>query len=144
MVFRNQRFLSALGFTALQQFLLALSTYCIAQAGSALSHGDIHRVLLQISLFFIYALLAYATSSMATLLNTRAANEIWKNYSTHLLCISTKSLEYASDRNQKSTAQRLAGEAQSTIAHACDFYLDMVSVSLNILFTLAVVYIAVG
>ena len=144
MLWRNRTFLYALGFTLLQQLLLALSTYCIARAGGALPAGDIRHVLRLVSLFFLCALLAYACSALATVCATRAAHQSWQEYSRHLLSIATGSLQYACDRNRRAIAQWLAGEAQSTLAHACDFHLDLVSVSLNILFTLAVFYLAVG
>ncbi|MET1116597.1 MAG: hypothetical protein ABWY08_16820 [Comamonas sp.] len=144
MVCRNHHFLCALALTLAQQFLLALSTYSIAQAGAALAREDLDRVLHLVCLFFIYALAGYITSAMAAILTTRASNQIWKHYSTRLLSLSTTSLQYASDSNRKSIAQWLGGEAQSTIAHACDFHIDMVSVCLNIVFTLAVFYVAVG
>jgi ABC-type bacteriocin/lantibiotic exporter with double-glycine peptidase domain len=144
MVCRNHHFLCALALTLSQQFLLALSTYYIAQAGAALAREDIDRVLHLVSLFFMYALAGYITSAMAAILTIHASNQIWKDYSTRLLSLSTTSLQYASDSNRKSIAQWLGGEAHSTIAHACEFHLDMVSICLNIAFTLAVFYMAVG
>ena len=144
MVFRTPHFLHALALTTFQQLLLALSTFYIAQAGTALAQPNTERILALVSLFFIYALAAYITSSMAAFLTTRAANQIWQDYSNQLLATSTTSLQYASDGNKKTIAQWLGGEAQSTIAHACEFHLDMVSVCLNIAFTLAVFYVAVG
>lgn len=57
---------------------------------------------------------------------------------------SNHSLQYASDRNRKSVAQWLGSEALTTIAHACEFYREMVSVALNIVLTLAVFYLAPG
>ena len=77
MLIRDPRFVSALGLTVAQQLLLAFSTYSIAQAGIALADGNIDGVLRDISLFFGSALLAYVTSSVASLLTARAANRIW-------------------------------------------------------------------
>ncbi|MBS7778085.1 ABC transporter ATP-binding protein [Acidovorax sp. CCYZU-2555] len=144
MLIRDPRFVSALGLTLAQQLLLAFSTYFIARAGTALALGNIDRVLREISLFFGFALLAYATSSAASLLSARAANRIWHNYTEATLRDATQSLQYASDDNRKSIAQWLGGEALSTIVHACNFHLEMLSVGLNILFTLAVFHLALG
>ncbi len=144
MLFRDPRLASALGLTLAEQLLLALSTYFIAQAGAALAVGDLDRVLLDISLFFIFALLAYVSSSAACLLTTRAANRIWRHYTHATLGAATPSLQYASDNNRKSIAQWLGGEALSTIAQACDLHREMLSVGLNILFTLAVFYLALS
>lgn len=138
------RFACALGLTLAQQLLLAFSTYFIARAGTALALGNIDRGLREISLFFGFALLAYVTSSAASLLSARAANRIWHDYTQATLRDATQSLQYASDDNRKSIAQWLGGEALSTIAHACDFYREMLSVGLNILFTLAVFHLALG
>lgn len=140
----DPRFLSALGLALCQQLLLAFSSYFIARAGAALAAGDIDRVLRDISLFFGFALMAYVTSSAASLLTARAANRIWHNYTQATLLDATKSLEYASEDNKKSIAQWLGAEALSTIVHACNFHLEMLSVGLNILFTLAVFYVAMG
>ncbi|WP_200843441.1 hypothetical protein [Pantoea sp. 18069] len=144
MVFRDKRFLLALGCTLSQQVMLALSTYYIALAGACLALGNTDRVLSLISLFFTFALLAYIASSIATLFSTRAANRIWKKYASTTLRESTQSLQYASVKNSKSIAQWLGAEALPTIAHACDFYLGMASVALNIVLTLAVFYVTVG
>lgn len=144
MLLRDKRFLLALGFTLSQQLLLTLSTYYIALAGASLASGDIDRVLAHISRFFTFALLAYVSSSVATILSTRAANRIWKNYASATLRDATHSLQYASDRNRRSVAQWLGGEALPTIAHACEFYREMGSVALHIVLTLAVFYLAVG
>ncbi|MDH0647839.1 hypothetical protein N5D48_15090 [Pseudomonas sp. GD03858] len=144
MIYRDWRFLSALGLTILQQVLLALSTYYIAQAGLTLETGNVKAILLYVSLFFFLALLAYVASSIATLFSTRASNEAWKNYSNTTLIKATEDLQYASEKNKKSVAQWLGGEASSTIAYACGFYLGLVSVSLNVIFTLLVFYISVG
>lgn len=144
MLIRDPRFVSALGLTLAQQLLLACSTYFIARAGAALALGDIDRVLREISLFFGFALLAYVTSSAASLLSVRAANRIWHDYTQATLREATQSLQYASDSNRKSVAQWLGGEALSTIAHACDFHREMLSAGLNILFTLAVFHAVLG
>lgn len=144
MLFRDPRLASALGLTLAEQLLLALSTYFIAQAGAALAVGDLDRVLRAISLFFSFALLAYVGSSAASLLSTRAANRIWHRYTHATLRAATPSLQYASDSNRKSIAQWLGGEALSTIAQACDLQRELLSASLNILFTLAVFYLALG
>lgn len=101
----DPRFLSALGLALCQQLLLAFSSYFIARAGAALAAGDIDRVLRDISLFFGFALMAYVTSSAASLLTARAANRIWHNYTQATLLDATKSLEYASEDNKKSIAQ---------------------------------------
>lgn len=144
MIYRDWRFLSALGFTILQQVLLALSTYYIAQAGLTLESGNVKAILLYVSLFFFLALLAYVVSSIATFFSTRASNEAWKKYSNTTLIKATEDLQYASEKNKKSVAQWLGGEASSTIAYACGFYLGLVSVSLNVIFTLLVFYMFVG
>lgn len=144
MIYRDWRFLSALGLTVLQQVLLALSTYYIAQAGLTLENGNVKAILLYVSLFFFFALLAYVVSSIATFFSTRASNQVWKKYSNTTLIKATEDLQYASEKNKKSVAQWLGGEASSTIAYACGFYLGLVSVSLNVVFTLLVFYISVG
>ncbi|MEG0226531.1 MAG: hypothetical protein RR720_22205 [Comamonas sp.] len=144
MFLNDKRFLCALAFTLSQQLLLATSTYCIASAGIALTNGNINHTLENISLFFIFALMAYISSSAATLLSTRASNNIWKIYSTATLLTATESVQYASEKNKQSISQWLGAEALPTIAHACEFYLEMVSVALNIILTLAVFYVAVG
>lgn len=144
MIYRDWRFLFALGFTILQQVLLALSTYYIAQAGLTLEKGNVKAILLYVSLFFFLALLAYVVSSIATFFSTRASNEAWKKYSNTTLIKATEDLQYASEKNKKSVAQWLGGEASSTIAYACGFYLGLVSVSLNVIFTLLVFYMFVG
>lgn len=144
MLFRDPHLVCALGLTLAQQLLLSFSTYFIAQAGSALAVGTIDPVLHDISLFFIFALLAYVSSSAACLLTTRAANRIWHNYTHTTVRDATLSLQYASDKNRQSIAQWLGGEAPLTIAQACDFHREMLSAGLNVLFTLAVFYLAVG
>jgi len=144
MFLSDKRFLCALAFTLSQQSLLATSTYCIALAGIALANGNINHALENISLFFMFALTAYISSSAATLLSTRASNNIWKKYSTATLLAATESVQYASEKNKQSIAQWLAAEALPTIAHACEFYLEMVSVALNIVLTLAVFHMAMG
>lgn len=142
MIIRDRRFLSALALTFLQQVFLAISTYYIAQAGSGLEGRNISRILFHTSLFFAFALLAYAASSAATFSSTRATNHIWKNYVNSTLKASTQSLQYASDKNKKSISQWLNAEATSTISDACAFYIGLASASLNITLTLMVFYIA--
>lgn len=144
MFIRETHFLYALAFTLLQQLLLATSTYHIALAGIALSNGKISSTLLNISLFFIFALMAYLSSSASTLLSTRASNNIWKTYSSAKLLSATESVQYSSENNKRSVSQWLGAEALPTVAHACEFYLDMVSVTLNIVLTLAVFYLTLG
>lgn len=144
MLFRDKRLLCALGLTLAQQLLLALSTYCIAKAGTALAQGHIGRVLRDISLFFSLALAAYVTSSMAAFATTRAANHIWKEYANATLSSATASLQCASQSNRRSMAPWLGGEALPTIGHACNLSVELLSASLNILFTLAVFLFAVG
>lgn len=144
MIYRDWRFLSALGLTISQQILLALSTFYIARAGQTLESGDVRKILLYVSLFFTYALLGYVSSSAASFFNTRAANEAWKKYTNTTLVCSTENLQQASQNNKKMVAQWLGGEASSTIGYACGFYLGFVSVALNVIFTLLVFYISVG
>lgn len=144
MIFREHNFKLALGLTIGQQAFLALSTYFIAQAGASLIKDDINEVLLHISFFFVFALLAYITSSVATVLTTRASNIIWKNYNRDMLKLSVESMMHAVDKNKKTIAQWLGGEASSTISHACSFYIGIVSTSLNIILTLLVFFITLG
>lgn len=144
MIYRDWRFLSALGLTVLQQVLLALSTYYIAQAGLTLENGNVKAILFYVSLFFFLALLAYVVSSIATFFTTRASNQAWKIYANTTLVKATENLQHASEKNKKSVAQWLGGEASSTIAYACGFYIGLVSVSLNVILTLFVFYISVG
>lgn len=144
MLIRDPRFVAALALTLVQQLLLAFSTYFIARAGAALAIGNIDRVLREISMFFGFALLAYVTSSAASLLSTRAANRIWHDYTQATLHDATQSLQYASDANKKSLVQWLGSEAFATISHACEFHREMLSVGLNIVFTLAVFHVTLG
>lgn len=144
MILRDWRFLTALGFTASQQILLTLSTYYIAQAGSAIGRENTNNILPYISLFFFFALMAYVASSIGTFFSTRSSNEVWRRYANTTLSKSTENLQHASEKNKKSIAQWLGGEASSTISHACNFYLGMVSTCLNIVLTLFVFYISVG
>lgn len=144
MICNDWRFLCALGLTVTQQVLLAVSTYYIAVAGSSLGSGKNDEILSFISLFFFFALMAYIASSLAAIFTTRASNEAWRRYTNNLLIASTKNLQHASEKNKKSIAQWLSGEASSTISHACGFYLGMTSVCLNILLTLLVFYISIG
>lgn len=141
---RDWRFLSALGFTISQQILLALSTYYIAQAGLALGKEDVNHVLSCVSFFFVFALLGYIASSIASFFSNRAANAAWRKYVDTTLIKSTESLQFASEKNKKTIAQWLGGEALSTIVYACGFYLGFVSVSLNVVLTLVVFYLSVG
>lgn len=144
MIYNEWRFLSALGLTVMQQVLLALSTYYIAQAGMALGSGETTKILSYVSLFFIFALLAYVTSSIATFFSSRASNEVWRKYVNTTLINSTASMQWGAEKNKKSIAQWLGGEAPSTINYACNFYLGLISVGLNVVLTLFVFYISVG
>ncbi len=56
----------------------------------------------------------------------------------------TASLQHASQNNRRSMAPWLGGEALPTIGHACNLSVELLSASLNIVFTLAVLLFAVG
>lgn len=138
------RMVAAFGFTVTQQVLLALSTYCIAQAGLALGEGRVEQVLSFVSLFFLLALLGYVASSVASLFANLASNAAWHRYVFSTLVKSTEGLRYASEKNRKAISQWLGGEALSTLGYACEFYLGYVSVSLNVALTLLVFYLSIG
>ncbi|KHL76035.1 hypothetical protein PpSQ1_02085 [Pseudomonas putida] len=140
----ERAFKFALGLTVVQQILLALSTYFIARAGLLLADGNAEEVLVHVSMFFVSALLAYITSSLATILAARAANSIWKNYNGRTLDLAVGNMMYASEKNRKSISQWLGGEAATTISQACSFYLGILSTSLNVILTIVVFYIALG
>lgn len=144
MIFSEKRFFYALSLTLLQQFLLALSTYYIALAGAALTDAAMRQVMLYISLFFLFALMAYMTSSAAAVLSTVASNSIWKKYANSTLVATTKSLELASEKNRKTISQWLGSEALPTVTYACELYLETTSVCTNIIFTIVVFYISTG
>jgi ABC-type bacteriocin/lantibiotic exporter with double-glycine peptidase domain len=144
MIFRGWRFYCALALTICQQALLAISTYFIALAGMKLESGNAREVLSCVSLFFLFALLSYVVSSLSSLIAVRASNEAWRSYTKQTLQLSTLSMQHASDKNKKSIAQWLGGEANSTISFACDFYLGLISVGLNIILTLLVFYLSIG
>lgn len=144
MILRDWRMLAALGFTVTQQILLALSTYYIARAGLALGQSEIDQAMACISIFFLFALLGYVASSIASLFSNRASNAAWEQYVTDTLANSTEHLQLASEKNKKTISQWLGGEALSTLNYTCAFYVGFISVGLNIVLTLLVFYLSIG
>lgn len=144
-MFRHDwRFIFAVSFTVLQQILLALSTYHIAQAGAALAGGEIDLILSHVILFFVYALTGFVSSSASSFYSIRSANEAWLRYVQATLGECTKSMQYASENNRRTVTQWLSGEASSTLAYACNYYIGLISATLNIGLSLIVFYISTG
>lgn len=144
MFFRNPLFILALVLTFLQQVMLAMSTYFIAMAGASLSTAPASATIKLIVLFFIFAIAAYLTSSLATYLSVRASNQIWQSYAETVVNDSTADLSYSSEKNKKKIVQWINGEASSSISQAIQFFIGFTSVGLNIGFTIWVFYVAVG
>ncbi|WP_409259585.1 ABC transporter ATP-binding protein [Pseudomonas sp. KCJK9009] len=141
---KDRSFVLAIFFAVAQQTLLAFSTYFIAKAGATLADGNLTLILRYISLFFGFALAAYMVSSISSIYVTKAANAIWLKYTKSVLREASSDMRYASDKNKKSLAQWISGEASSTITHACGFYVGLISTCLNVIMTLAVFYFTTG
>lgn len=141
---KNPRLAVSLSLAALQQCLLALSTYYIAMAGASLGENSTSQTISSISLFFIFAIFAYLTSSASTVLGIQAANHIWEDYAKHTLHKVCSDLRYTSTKNKNTTIQWINGEASITISQACSFYLGLTTTTLNIALTMLVFYISLG
>ncbi|WP_409264946.1 hypothetical protein, partial [Pseudomonas sp. KCJK9000] len=106
--------------------------------------GEVDLILSHVVLFFIYALAGFVSSSASSFYSIRSANEAWLRYVQATLGECTKSMQYASENNKRSVTQWLSGEASATLAYACNFYIGLISTTLNIGLSLIVFYISTG
>lgn len=144
MIVKNRFFVLAAGATLVQQLLIAGSTWIIALAGQSLPANDYSAVRRYLLLFFVLALAAYLVSAVAEWLAVRASNAVWKNYVDHTIDQATGSLELGSESNRRAISLWLSSEAPSTISGGVAYYLGVLSMLTNILFTGLVFYLSLG
>jgi len=145
MFVKNLHYMLAMVCVVAQQSLLAVSTYYIALAGAGLTGMQhIAQIINNVTLFFLFALSAYLVSSVSVLLSVKAANQLWLSYCSRVLNGVTKDPALCSEPNKNKVVQWLSGEASATVPQAVQFYLDLVSLVLGIIFTLFVFYLSVG
>lgn len=144
MIFKNSLFRLSLVLIFIQQILLAISTWYIADAGKRVSLEQIDDAKFSIIYFFIFAILAYISSSIASLVSAKLKNNIWHQYIIKSIQDTSQDTLYSSEHNAKKTIHWLTGEAPSSINFATTFYLESFSIILNVAFTLFVFYLTLG
>ncbi|MFK7701371.1 hypothetical protein [Pseudomonas caspiana] len=144
MFIRNRFFIICLIVTGVQQLVLAASTWSIALAGSSVSVGDLAKGKIEILIFFFLALVAYLVSSIGEIFSVKAQNQIWNSYVFKSVEVFCSDIGLSSEKNRRSINQWLSSEALSTIQAAVPFYINILSMVLNVVLTLGVFFFSLG
>jgi hypothetical protein len=144
MLLSNKSLQKALALTLSQQIALALSTWYIAQAGSALITQNSNLVLTRVAYFFFFALSAYALSSVQQLFANRAKNELWQTYVRATFEEMGTDQSLATPENRENTLAWLSGEAESTLNEVSSFLIQATSLYFNIILTILVFGLTLG
>lgn len=131
-------------FIVLQQFILGISTYSIAKAGSSLGQGDSEIALRLIIVFFCLSLLAFFISMIATIFVALACKKAASHYIHGLIELAHTRPLAGSSVNKQKTASWISGEAIGTIDDLLAFATESLSITLNLAFTLVVFFIVLG
>lgn len=123
---------------------MAISTYFIAIAGRSLTSQHYEQVLNQIALFFIFALCAYVTSSIATLILNTLQNQLWQNYIINTFDQINFNQSLATRKNKQDLVGWLVGEAATTLGDVSNFIIQALSLYANIILTFFVFGITLG
>lgn len=144
MIFNNKYFKIAIFLVVGQQIFLALSTWFIAQSGHYIASGNYSEVKTNLILFFLFAVLGYIVSSFVSILNIKSKNLSWKRYTKSTVEAISHNINISSNDNIKKTISWINSEAPSTLGGATNFYIQFISIILNIIFTFFVFYITLG
>jgi len=144
MIFTNRYFISSISFVILQQFFLAISTYCIASAGDSLGNHDYEYLRKYITLFFAFALIAYFLSSCVAFFQVKLKNDLWRKYILNILKKVSHNQALSNKLNREKTISWLTGEAPTAFDEISKFSADILSIYTNVLFTLVVFFITLN
>lgn len=144
MIFNNKYFKASIILVICQQIFLALSTWFIAKSGYYLTSGNYKEVKITLILFFIFAVLGYIVSSFVSILTIKSKNLSWKRYTKATIGTISLDINISSNDNLKKIISWINSEAPSTLGGATNFYIQFISIILNIIFTFIVFYIMLG
>lgn len=144
MIFNNKYFRLAIILVIFQQTMLALSTWFIARSGTYLVSENYYQVKYTLIYFFIFAILAYISSSFVSILTIKSKNIAWEKYTKKTINEISKNINLVSQDNQKKTISWISSESPSTLGSATNFYIQFTSIVLNIVFTFFVFFITLG
>jgi hypothetical protein len=144
MLLRSRYFVLAVILVVIQQIFIAISTFAIAGAGQAIVDGQVNNIVSRVVWFFGMIAAAYVVGAMAHWLTVVIANRSWKSYSEKLIAEIAKDPALSSDGNKVLTNAWISGEALSTFETTSQFFIDLISISLNIGLTVFAFYEVLG
>jgi ABC-type bacteriocin/lantibiotic exporter with double-glycine peptidase domain len=128
----------------IQQMVLAYSSYMIAQAGIALTEGQRTQSIHDITMFFLFALLAYVLSASCAVWETQIKNKAWFNYVQLANLRITNDQRIVSEKNKRLFNSWISVEAKNTIERLFDTAVSLFSLYLNAILTLIVFWITLS
>ncbi|QDX31190.1 ATP-binding cassette domain-containing protein [Dickeya poaceiphila] len=143
MIIKNFWFLSSVFLVALQQVLVGLSTYFIGVAGYNIS-SDIDKTFNYIVLFYASIAFCYIFGSLSLYTRTKLSNSVWSGYYCWIFDEVIKKPSLSSQDNKKKTLNWIAGESLPTIEEASFYYVEILALYFNVLFTIIALIFVLG
>ncbi|AJC68391.1 ATP-binding cassette domain-containing protein [Dickeya zeae] len=143
MLIKNFWFLSSVFLVALQQVLVGLSTYFIGVAGYNIS-SNIDKTFNYIVLFYASIAFCYVFGSLSLYTRTRLANSVWAEYYCWVFGEVIKKPSLSSQDNKRKTLNWIAGESLPTIEEASFYYVEILALYFNVLFTIVALIFVLG
>lgn len=130
--------------TVIQQLLLAVSSYSIAQAGGFLAQGMPENTIIQIIYFYTFAIAAYIFSAFCTYFVAKMQNISWRKYIHRSATLLFNDQSISCEKNKRYLNSWLTMEAKTTIDESCETFINAFSLYLNVILTVVIFGVTIG
>lgn len=143
MIVKNRYFFVCVLLIIIQQALVGLSTYFIGLAGKFAYLAPEHSFH-YIVIFFSSIAVCYLFGSCSLYFRVKLSNSVWSGYYRETLSRAKEDWGVNSAKNKEKVSHWIIGESLPTIEEASFYYIEIIALYLNVIFTVAALYAVLG
>lgn len=143
MIVKNRYFLVSVLLIIIQQALVGLSTYFIGLAGR-FAYFEPGHSFYYIVIFFVTIAACYVFGSSSLYFRVMLSNSVWSDYYRDTLSRAKEEWGVNSAKNKEMVSNWIIGESLPTIEEASFYYVEIIALYLNVIFTVVALYAILG